>query len=154
MNIEKLNEYKKIKNLTNSQIAKITGITLSNVDKIMAGSNKNPKLDTISAICHAVGCTLDDIDDSFKCVKAKDLQFINSHEKKVISAYRENTEMQPAVDRLLGIDKPSVSKVKIDISEYTQSIAAATGKEGMTEEKFKEVDNFAKQVAEIESESK
>ena len=30
---------------------------------------------------------------------------ITEHEKKVISAYREKPEMQPAVDKLLGIEK-------------------------------------------------
>lgn len=30
---------------------------------------------------------------------------VSDHEKAVIAAYRENTEMRPAVDRLLGLNK-------------------------------------------------
>lgn len=63
MNIKKLNEYKKASGLTNAKIAEITGITLSNIDKITSGNNTNPKLDTIQAICKAIGCTVDDLDD-------------------------------------------------------------------------------------------
>lgn len=63
LNTRKLNEFKKNSGLTNAKIAEITGITLSNIDKITSGNNTNPKLDTIQAICKAIGCTIDDLDD-------------------------------------------------------------------------------------------
>ena len=63
MNTHKLNEFKKKSGLTNAKIAEMTGITLSNIDKITSGNNTNPKLDTIQAICKAIGCTIDDLDD-------------------------------------------------------------------------------------------
>lgn len=104
MNVKKLNEYKRKSNLTNVKIADITGITLSNIDKIMAGSNTNPKLDTISAICKAVGCTLDNIDDGFDRQHGGEDFCLSSHEKLVISEYRKSKDIQMAVDRFLGID--------------------------------------------------
>ena len=63
MNFEIINKLKKEKGLTNAQIAKLSGVTLSTLDKITSGINTNPKLDTLQAICRALGCRLDDFDD-------------------------------------------------------------------------------------------
>ena len=63
MGLEKLNFYKKQKGMTNQQLANLTGITISTIDKITSGNNTNPKLRTIEALCNALGCTLDDIMD-------------------------------------------------------------------------------------------
>ena len=61
---------------------------------------------------------------------------------------RGEGEMQGAVDKLLEIEP---ARRKIDISAYKQNIAAGTGEEGFTPEKFKEVDDFARQIAELEA---
>ncbi len=63
MNYHIINERKKMLNLTNAQLANITGITLSTLDKITSGANTNPKLSTLQAIAKAINCTLDDFDD-------------------------------------------------------------------------------------------
>lgn len=63
MGFEIINVLKKEKGLTNAQIAKMSGITLSTLDKITSGVNTNPKLDTLQAICKVLGCTLDDFAD-------------------------------------------------------------------------------------------
>lgn len=60
MGFEIINRLKKEKGLTNAQIAKMSGITLSTLDKITSGANTNPKLDTLQAICSVLGCTLND----------------------------------------------------------------------------------------------
>ena len=73
---------------------------------------------------------------------------VTEHENKVITAYRDKPEMQGAVDKLLEIEP---ARRKIDISAYKQNIAAGTGEEGFTPEKFKEVDDFARQIAELEA---
>lgn len=63
MNYEVINQKKKLLGLTNAQIAERTGITLSTLDKITSGANRNPKLDTLQAIASVIGCTLDDFSD-------------------------------------------------------------------------------------------
>lgn len=63
MNYEFINSRKRELGLTNAQLAEITGVTLSTLDKITAGANQNPKLGTLQAIARALGCTLDDFDD-------------------------------------------------------------------------------------------
>lgn len=64
MGFEIINKLKKEKGLTNAQLAQMSGVTLSTLDKITAGINTNPKLDTLQAICRALGCRLDDFDDA------------------------------------------------------------------------------------------
>ncbi len=64
MGFEIINKLKKEKGITNAQLANMSGITLSTLDKITAGINTNPKLDTLQAICRALGCRLDDFDDT------------------------------------------------------------------------------------------
>lgn len=56
-----INAAKKAKGLTNPELAKITGLTISTLDKITSGINDNPKLSTLQAICKALDLTLDDL---------------------------------------------------------------------------------------------
>lgn len=63
MGFEIINVIKKEKGLTNAQIAQLSGVTLSTLDKITSGVNTNPKLDTLQAICSVLGCTLNDFAD-------------------------------------------------------------------------------------------
>ena len=63
MGLEKINDYKKIKNLTNKDISDITGISISSLDKITSGNNTNPKLETVKLICGALDCKLSDLLD-------------------------------------------------------------------------------------------
>lgn len=64
MGFEIINKIKKEKGLTNAQISKLSGVTLSTLDKITSGVNTNPKLDTLQAICKVLGCTLNDFVDA------------------------------------------------------------------------------------------
>ena len=59
-----VNAAKKRKGMTNIDLAEVTGLTLSNIDKITSGHNDNPKLTTLQAICKALDLTLDDLDDT------------------------------------------------------------------------------------------
>lgn len=63
MKYEIINERKRIMGITNAQLAEMTGVTLSTLDKITSGANQNPKLGTLQAIAKAIGCKLDDFDD-------------------------------------------------------------------------------------------
>lgn len=42
---------------------------------------------------------------------------LSEHEKRLISAYRDKPEMQPAVDKLLGIDSAPAKNIGEDIAE-------------------------------------
>lgn len=49
MGFEIINKLKKEQNLTNAQLADLSGVTLSTLDKITSGANKNPKLEHIAS---------------------------------------------------------------------------------------------------------
>lgn len=100
MGFEIINRLKKEKGLTNSQIAKLSGVTLSTLDKITSGVNTNPKLDTLQAICRVLGCTLNDFDDDISAPN----QF-SDFEQFIIKKYRTLDEYgKAAVDSILDIE--------------------------------------------------
>lgn len=57
----KIEYFKFRKKYTNLKISELTGIPISNVEKIFSGYNKNPTFDTISEIAKVLECSLDDI---------------------------------------------------------------------------------------------
>ncbi|MCI2161287.1 MAG: helix-turn-helix domain-containing protein [Oscillospiraceae bacterium] len=61
MGLERLGEIRKQKNMGLDELSKKSGVPRGTLSKISAGITKNPALDTIQAICDALGCTLDDL---------------------------------------------------------------------------------------------
>ena len=59
MKIERINELKKQHGLTNAQLANLTGLTISTIDKLTSGYNSNPTLDTISKLADLFNCSVD-----------------------------------------------------------------------------------------------
>lgn len=64
MGLEKISEYKKSLNLTNDELAKLSGVPKGTLDKILSGVTKDPKLGTLKALAKVFKCTLDDFDDN------------------------------------------------------------------------------------------
>ena len=85
MGFEIINTLKREKGLTNAQLAKLTGVTLSTIDKITSGVNTNPKLDTLQAICNVLGCTLNDF--SSKPVNAQKAPSFSDEAMKLAHDY-------------------------------------------------------------------
>lgn len=81
MGLEIINQLKKEKGLTNAQLSVLSGVTQSTLDKITAGINTNPKLDTLQAICAALGCRLSDLDDGPR-------QELSNSEREHLKKYR------------------------------------------------------------------
>lgn len=63
MGLEIINRLKRERGMTNEQLAACSGVTRSTLDKITAGINTNPTLETLKAICQALNCSLGDLDD-------------------------------------------------------------------------------------------
>lgn len=61
MNIKFINDQKRALKLSNPRISQLTGITLPTLNKITAGANTNPTLDTLQALAAALQCTIDDL---------------------------------------------------------------------------------------------
>lgn len=131
MGFEIINELKKEKGLTNLQLAKLSGTTLSTIDKITAGINQNPKLDTLKAICKVLGCSLNDFEDSPTVTTFSEL------EKTHIKKYRTLDEHgKKAVDCILNVEYERVEATRtpvipisniITLSEFEQPVSAGKG---------------------------
>lgn len=82
MNFNIINIKKQELGITNQMLANESGVTQSTIDKITAGINQNPKLDTLQAIAKVIGCTLDDFSDA-KAIKPGEaaLMFAERYER-------------------------------------------------------------------------
>ena len=103
MGLEIINILKKQMDLTNEQLSSLSGVPKGTIDKITAGATKDPKLGTLKAIAKVLHCSLNDFDDDTS-LKPKEMTLTN-HEQKVINKYRGQPAMQPAVDKLLGVER-------------------------------------------------
>lgn len=94
---DRLIELKKSSGKTVKQISEESGVPLGTLNKLFAGQTKDPKLDTIRAVIHALGYTLDDLDPS---PPGENISALNGGEERLIGMYRElNQEGQ---EKLLG----------------------------------------------------
>lgn len=63
MGLEKIEEYKKRKNLTTEELSERSGVPVGTLNKILSGATKDPKLKTLKSIARVLGLTLNDFDD-------------------------------------------------------------------------------------------
>lgn len=132
MGLEKINDYKKIRNLTNKDISDITGISISSLDKITSGSNTNPKLETVKLICGALDCKLSDLLDDGNDTDELTLQeqnyikkyrALDEHGKKIVDfvldeEYKHSSEEQ---------DEEVIQTNCIVLTMYEDAVSAGTG---------------------------
>lgn len=161
---DRLKELRISHNLTQVQVAEELGLKSKTYSTYECGT-REPSAMLIKQIALYYGVSSDYIlerpDNESNSTLKTDISknssngiLLSVHEEKVILAYRSNPKMQPAVDKLLGIEKvKNKAKENINISEYAQNIAAATGEEGINKSKIKEVNDFAAKIAELESKS-
>lgn len=135
MGLETINRLKKEKGLTNAQLAALSGVTQSTLDKITAGINKNPKLETLQAICRALGCRLDDLDGSGGPSRPQALP-VGDSEMDLIKKYRTlDLYGKRAVDSVLDAEYDRMTHVAereqkgwiTYINCYDLAVSAGTG---------------------------
>ncbi|MCH5315762.1 MAG: helix-turn-helix transcriptional regulator [Eubacterium sp.] len=83
------------------EISRETKVPASTIYSIIKRDNKNANISDLYKIAHHLGVTL----DYFYEGNANSNISLSSHEKTVITAYRNQPDMQGAVDRLLGIQE-------------------------------------------------
>lgn len=147
----KLKQILEDRGLKAADIAAQTGLPVQTIYSLISRDSNKASIDNLIKICGALGITVEEFNQYDLKTKNNTMLKIavTEHENKVITAYRDNPDMQVAVDKLLDVE--SAPRRKIDISAYKQNIAAGTGEEGFTPKKFKEVDDFARQIAELEA---
>lgn len=60
LSVQKLNDYKKSKNLTNKRIAELTNISIATIDRLFSGANTNPNINLLKSLAIIFDCTIDD----------------------------------------------------------------------------------------------
>ena len=107
-------------NFTLEEVGDMVGVSKSTVKKWEDGYISNMKRDKIALLAKALQLepvsliTGELIPISFN----NNLEYnLSEHERRLISAYRNKPEMQPAVDKLLGIDSAPAKNIGVDIVE-------------------------------------
>ena len=59
--IDKLADLKKRSGKTTKQISEESGVPVGTLNKLFAGQTQDPKLETVRAVVHSLGYTLDDV---------------------------------------------------------------------------------------------
>lgn len=129
----RLTKRRKQLGLTMKQVAEYVGVSEATVSRWESGAIANMRRDRIYKYAKILGVRPSFImgEDAI----GDELSFkLSDHERRVITAYHEQKEMQPAVDRILGIaEEPELyiaargGKVKLD--KETAAALAKSAKE-------------------------
>lgn len=95
----RIRKYRKERNLTQEQLAEKINATKGRVSNWEQGINR-PDADVLADICRALN-----VSPSELLNVRLDSDDLSEHERKIIQAYRTKSDMQRAVDILLGIEK-------------------------------------------------
>ncbi|BDR66685.1 hypothetical protein K144313037_p20350 (plasmid) [Clostridium tetani] len=63
MGLEIIEKLKKELNLTSKQLSEKSGVPKGTLDKILNGTTKDPRLETLKSLAKVLRCTLNDFDD-------------------------------------------------------------------------------------------
>ena len=112
MFLEVLTKLMEERGITKSTLAKESGVPYTTIDGFYKKGCDNVKLSTLQKLAKYFGVSLDYLING-------DIIELTEHEKLIIRAYRNNPNMQSAVDKLLGVESgPSVAD---DIKKTVES---------------------------------
>lgn len=94
----RIRKYREDRKLSQKQLAELIGVSNSRVSNWEQGINR-PDADILAELCRALKVSPSELLD----VHLSDEE-ITEQERKVLQAYREKTELQHAVNILLGIE--------------------------------------------------
>lgn len=92
-------KYRKDRGLSQKEFAQSLGVSNSRVSNWEQGINR-PDADIIANICKALSVSPSELLNVHLCDDE-----LSDQERKVLQAYREKPELQPAVNILLGIEE-------------------------------------------------
>jgi len=94
----RIRKYREIRKLSQKELAQLINVSNSRVSNWEQGINR-PDVDILADICMALNVSPSELLD----VRLSP-DNLNDQERKVIKAYRTKTELQQAVDILLGVN--------------------------------------------------
>lgn len=99
MGLEKINEMRKYRGMSIDELSEKSGVPKGTLSKITAGITKNPSVDTVKSIVHALQFTLDDLDSYPNVKRNTDLSM---REVQMVTKYRcLNNSGKDMVDMVL-----------------------------------------------------
>lgn len=94
----RIRKYREERKISRAELAKTLGLTVSCISNWELGQN-DPAADHLGDLCQALQVSPSEL-LGIRLIDGE----LNEQERKVIMAYRAKTELQPAVNILLGID--------------------------------------------------
>lgn len=134
MGLEKINDMRKHIGMSIDELSEKSGVPKGTLSKITAGITKNPSIDTVKAIVHTMGFTLDDLDDFPRSKSGNDLSTENmelikkysnldAHGKKIVDfVLNEESERSKANQKKEDSQETEVVLEDED-SEYMELVA-------------------------------
>lgn len=134
MGLEKINNMRKHIGMSIDELSEKSGVPKGTLSKITAGITKNPSIDTVKAIVHTMGFTLDDLDDFPRSKSGNDLSAENmelikkysnldAHGKKIVDfVLNEESERSKANQKKEDSQETEVVLEDED-SEYMELVA-------------------------------
>lgn len=123
--------------LTLEEVGDAVGVGKSTVKKWEDGYISNMKRDKIASLARILKISpVSLITGDLEEIVVKEFEF-SQHEKKVIQAYRNKPEMQPAIDKLLGLEDELVALPMAARSETNKPV----GLDYISREKLEQLRN-------------
>lgn len=102
-----MKQYRLDNKYTLAEIEQLTGVPAPTINRYELGQ-RIPKLDLATLVAHQLQLNPlwlfgYDVDTQYSC--RSDSMNLTNHEQAVLAAYRAQPEMQPAVDRILGVEQ-------------------------------------------------
>ncbi|MGN0557897.1 MAG: helix-turn-helix domain-containing protein [Acutalibacteraceae bacterium] len=96
---------------TQKNLAEQIGVSKGAITNWLNGSN-SPNIEVLARLCQVLNVKMSDMLTKKDNVIANinDAFHLNDHEKKVITAYRQQPSMQEAVDRLLCLEQEYIKE--------------------------------------------
>lgn len=109
--MKKLRELRKKHKLSMKEFGLIFGLSESTISLYETGK-REPDISTLIKMSEYFNISVDELLGRTYTNKNNN-EFISEHEKLLLNAYRKNSDMRPAVDRLLGIESKMMRAIKI-----------------------------------------
>ena len=110
LSVQKLNEFKKAKCLTNRKISEMTGIPIATIDRLFAGSNTNPTVNILQKIALVFECTVDDFIEYDKNSPLAEY-YNNKETAKMVQEIHDNPEYRILFDATKDLTPEQVQAV-------------------------------------------
>ena len=91
---------------TIKEFAQQIGMPYSTLLSVINQSIGGTSIDNCLRICNGLHITLNDLQEVVSSASSEDVLPLNAKEKRLVRSYRENADLRPAVDILLGLTPP------------------------------------------------